>query len=138
MVAESPKNEALRSPSRTLVRISAIFGMTAVALGAFGAHGLEKIIDDPKRLANWDTAVFYHLVHAVMLYAIAVASPLRRAAWYCMASGVVIFSGSLYALVLSGITKLGAITPIGGVLLLVSWGLLVFCHTKIDGYLREE
>jgi uncharacterized membrane protein YgdD (TMEM256/DUF423 family) len=107
------------------LRISAIFGLSAVALGAFGAHGLEKLVADPKRLANWDTAVFYHLVHAVMLYVIAVGGVLRRAAWYCMAGGVVIFSGSLYALVLSGITLLGAVTPIGGVLLLVAWGLLI-------------
>lgn len=109
-----------------LLRASAALGLLGVALGAFGAHGLEKVIDDPDRLATWDTAVFYHLVHAVMLYLIAVGGILRRAAWLCMAAGVCVFSGSLYALVLSGITWLGAITPIGGVLLLLGWGLLIF------------
>ncbi len=108
-----------------LLRASALFGLLGVALGAFGAHGLEKVIEDPKRLATWDTAVFYHLIHAVMLYVIAVGGILRRRAWWTMACGVIVFSGSLYALVLSGVKWLGAITPIGGVLLLLGWGMLV-------------
>lgn len=108
-----------------LLRVSALFGLLGVGLGAFGAHGLEKVIDDPERLATWDTAVFYHLVHAVMLYLIAVGGILRRGAWIAMACGVLIFSGSLYVLVLSGIKWLGAITPIGGLLLLAGWGMLI-------------
>ena len=107
------------------LRLSALLGFLAVALGAFGAHGLEKLIDDPERLATWDTAVFYHLTHAVVLYVIAVGGILRRAAWLAMLLGLVIFSGSLYVLVLTGIKWLGAITPLGGVLLLLGWGLLI-------------
>jgi uncharacterized membrane protein YgdD (TMEM256/DUF423 family) len=125
MPDETPPNAPLSEARSGLLRVSAMFGLIGVALGAFGAHGLEKIIEDPKRLATWDTAVFYHLIHAVMLYLIAVGGVLRRGAWFCMAAGVCVFSGSLYALVLSGITWMGAITPIGGFLFLLGWGLLI-------------
>jgi len=125
MTAKTAKNEPFDSKRSLFLRISAILGFLAVALGAFGAHGLENKITDPDRLAIWDTAAFYHLVHAVMLYLIAVGGEFRRGAWICMAAGVLIFSGSLYVLVLSNIKWLGAITPIGGVLMLVGWVLLV-------------
>ncbi|MFT4549323.1 MAG: uncharacterized membrane protein YgdD (TMEM256/DUF423 family) [Verrucomicrobiales bacterium] len=125
MPIEALQNDHSGDERSRLLRISAVLGLIGVALGAFGAHGLEKMIEDPKRLATWDTAVFYHLTHAVMLYLIAVGGRLRRAAWICMALGVLIFSGSLYVLVLSGIGWLGAITPVGGVFFLVGWGLLI-------------
>lgn len=120
----TPSDPSLEARSVRL-RISALLGLLAVALGAFGAHGLEKLIDDPERLATWDTAVFYHLTHAVMLYVIAVGGILRPAAWLAMLIGLVIFSGSLYVLVLTGIKWLGAITPLGGASLLLGWGLLI-------------
>ena len=125
MALETTEDRAPNPDQRRLLRISAALGFLAVALGAFGAHGLEKVIDDPHRLEVWDTAVFYHLIHAVMLYLIAISSQLRRVAWNCIGLGIVIFSGSLYTLVLTGIGWLGAITPIGGLLFLVGWGLLV-------------
>ena len=125
MASETSKNADPADSRSYLLRISAFLGFLAVALGAFGAHGLEKTIDDPKRLEIWDTAVFYHLIHAVMLYVIAVGGILRRAAWNCMAAGVLIFSGTLYLLVLTNVRWLGAITPIGGVLLLAGWIILI-------------
>ena len=112
--------------SATAFRLSAAFGFLAVALGAFGAHGLEKILLANERTHNWETAALYHLVHAAVMLAIATREPLRVWAWRLFAAGIVIFSGSLYALALSNVKILGAITPIGGVCLLAGWLALVF------------
>ena len=101
--------------SATAFRISAAFGFLAVALGAFGAHGLKNT------LATWQTAALYHLVHAAVMLAIASRETLHIWAWRLFAIGVVIFSGSLYALALSNVKVLGAITPVGGVCLLAGW-----------------
>ena len=125
MSTKLPKNERLSDKRTPLLRISAALGMLAVALGAFGAHALKDKVD-ALSIATWNTAVLYHLVHAVMLYIIAVGGVLRRASWICMALGVIVFSGSLYVLVLTQLKWLGAITPIGGVLFLVGWGLLIY------------
>ncbi len=100
----------------------------AVALGAFGAHGL-KAHTDAYGLATWETAVRYQAWHALGLIAIAASSRLfslktLNAAYICMLIGTLIFSGTLYVLVLSGLKWLGAITPIGGVLMIVAWVLL--------------
>ena len=107
--------------STTAFRISAAFGFLAVALGAFGAHGLKDTLTANDTLAIWQTAALYHLVHAVVMLAIASRETLTVWAWRLFAAGVVIFSGSLYALALSNVKVLGAITPIGGVCLLVGW-----------------
>lgn len=119
---------AARGPSNSgvgrRVQISALIGFLGVGLGAFGAHGLEKLDLAPGRLEIWKTAVFYHLLHAVMLYLVAVSVVPRAWAWNCLAAGVLVFSGSLYLLVLTGTGWLGAITPIGGVSLLAGWVLL--------------
>lgn len=100
----------------------------AVALGAFGAHGL-KAHTDAYGLATWETAVRYQAWHALGLIAIAAASRFfssktLKAAFVCMLIGTLIFSGTLYILVLSGLKWLGAITPIGGVLMIVAWVIL--------------
>ena len=102
-------------------RIAAIFGFLGVALGAFGAHGLKTVLEQTGRAANWETAVLYHLVHAVVLAAISRIEPLPRAAWWLFTAGIVIFSGSLYVLAVTGIKMLGAITPFGGLALLGGW-----------------
>lgn len=114
---------------RTLL-LAGILGFLGVALGAFGAHGLQSAFaeapDAAKRLAWWQTAVQYHLWHALLLVGIGVwqrtedARLLGAATWLTLA-GIVLFSGSLYAMTLSGITKLGMITPIGGTALLAAW-----------------
>ena len=108
--------------SQTAFRISAVFGFLAVAFGAFGAHGwLHDLVEKNGRTATWETAAHYHLVHSVVLLLIAALQPFRRAAWWLMLAGVVIFSGTLYAYALTNLKWLGAITPLGGVGLLAGW-----------------
>ena len=107
------------------LRIAAGIGFLGVALGAFGAHGLEETLIENGRVDVWDAAVLYHLTHAVVLLALAIApDAFRKKAWLCMAIGIAIFSGSLYVLAVTNIGVLGAITPIGGVLFLIGWGIL--------------
>ena len=125
------------NPARTLIVAGAVLGFTGVACGAFGAHWVAGFVEtaypDPalaaRRLGNWQTAADYHLRHAVAVAVcglLAVHAPSRTltAAACCFGAGAVVFSGSLYALVLTGAAWLGAVTPLGGVLLLAGWGLL--------------
>ena len=112
-----------------ILRIAAVLGFLGVALGAFGAHALRERLS-PAALQIWNTAVLYHLLHAVALLALGLyartsGTDVKTAAGFFTA-GVLIFSGSLYALALSGIKPLGAITPIGGLCLLAGWALLAF------------
>jgi uncharacterized membrane protein YgdD (TMEM256/DUF423 family) len=99
----------------------------AVAIGAFGAHGLRGRLDDYS-MNIYERAVFYHFVHALgilIVASVAEAGILRRSAgvWVCrlLAAGVVLFSGSLYALAITGNRTLGAITPFGGVSFIAAW-----------------
>lgn len=104
---------------------AAVLGFLGVALGAFGAHALKDMLVANERLATWETAVFYHLVHAVAIlatYGLPIAW--RRLIGFCWIVGVIIFSGSLYVLCLTGIGWLGAITPLGGLALLAGWLVL--------------
>jgi len=103
----------------------------AVALGAFGAHLLRGRLDPPM-LAVWQTAVQYHAWHALALLGVGSLLPhwprkrgLGLAAWLFLA-GIVLFAGSLYALALTGVPALGAITPIGGVAFLAGWAVLAW------------
>lgn len=113
--------------SQTALRISAIVGFLAVALGAFGAHGsLHDLVEKNGRLATWDTAVLYHLTHAIVLLVVATLRPFRIAACWMIFAGVVLFSGSLYAYALTNAKWLNAITPFGGVSLLAGWLALAF------------
>lgn len=107
--------------SRNAVRISALFGFLAVALGAFGAHGLNAILVRNNTRAIWETAALYHLTHAVVLLIVSTREPLPQWVWRWFVSGVAIFSGSLYLLALTNLRWLGAITPVGGLCLLVGW-----------------
>ena len=103
--------------------------LLAVALGAFGAHALKAVLS-PERLAIYQTASQYHFYHALGLLVVALLTLylptsvyLKWSGWLLIA-GTVIFSGSLYALAVSGIRGLGAITPIGGVSFIMGWVLL--------------
>ncbi|MEO1474809.1 MAG: DUF423 domain-containing protein [Pseudomonadota bacterium] len=102
-----------------------------MALGAFGAHGLEAHLNE-QELGWWDTGTFYALTHTVAAFAIglrpSVDAP-HRAGWF-MLFGAAVFSGSLYAMALGAPTWLGAITPIGGVGLLTGWALAFFASTS--------
>lgn len=106
------------------VRTASVFGFLAVALGAFGAHGLEDTLTANGTAAIWETAVFYHFIHTLALYIVADRDTYRPGPWWSFVAGIVIFSGTLYALAITNIKWLGAITPIGGVALLVGWGWL--------------
>ncbi|WP_366943785.1 DUF423 domain-containing protein [Nevskia sp.] len=111
-----------------MLATAAIFGFLAVALGAFGSHALKARLS-PELLAVYRTGVEYHFYHALALLAVGVLALLRpsgllSASGLCFAVGVLIFSGSLYALALSGVRVLGAITPIDGLLFLAGWLLL--------------
>ena len=114
---------------KLFIILGSLNAFIGVALGAFGAHGLKTKVA-PEMLTVWETAVQYHLVHALGLVLIGIlcqlmpaASLLRPAGWLLLA-GIILFSGSLYALVLTGTKPLGMITPLGGVAFLVGWLLL--------------
>ena len=103
---------------------AALLAFLAVALGAFGAHALKDHLAAINRTATWETAVFYHAIHAVALLAAARAPRFSAAAAWCFVAGILMFSGSLYALSLVGVNQLGIITPFGGVLFMAGWILL--------------
>jgi uncharacterized membrane protein YgdD (TMEM256/DUF423 family) len=110
--------------SRTAFRVAAVLGFLAVALGAFGAHGLQALLADHGTTEIWEKAVLYHFVHAIMLCLIASRVPLARGPWISFLLGILIFSGSLYLLAVSNVRWLGAITPLGGLAFLIGWGWL--------------
>ena len=95
-----------------------------VAAGAFGAHALQASVS-PERIAVWDTAAQYHLIHAAVILALALGSQTGDSRWRLpmmgFTAGVLLFSFSLYALVLTDMTLLAMITPVGGLLLIMSW-----------------
>lgn len=115
----------------------AINAFLAVAFGAFGAHALKEKLSE-KYLAIWETAVQYQMYHAIGLIVIGILMStniignVSQLSWagYLMLAGIVIFSGSLYVLSLSGIGVLGAITPIGGVAFLAAWVLVIVAAVK--------
>ena len=100
------------------VMVGAVFGLVGVAAGAFGAHGLRTVLS-PERLATFEVAVRYQMYHSIALVLAGILHA-DRAAW-CFLAGTLIFSGSLYVLVLFEQRWLGAITPIGGLLLIGGW-----------------
>lgn len=114
---------------RVPLLLAGILGFLGVAFGAFGAHGLknwaQKQADGEQRLAWWQTAAQYHLVHALAIGISAIrpsptASGSVFAPWLFVC-GIVLFSGSLYVMALTGRRKLGAITPFGGLFFLAGW-----------------
>lgn len=116
--------------SRIFLLIGAICGFLTVALGAFGAHGLKQILS-PGMLQTFNTGVEYQGLHALALLATGLilqqqdVRALRVAGW-SFATGILIFSGSLYLLALTDARWLGAVTPIGGTLFLLGWGALAW------------
>ncbi len=106
--------------------LAGALGFTAVAFGAFGAHGLRARLS-PAMLEIYRTGALYHLVHAVAALAVALAGDkLRRGRLILtlFAAGIAVFAGSLYALAITGVTVLGAVTPLGGLLLLAAWAFV--------------
>jgi uncharacterized membrane protein YgdD (TMEM256/DUF423 family) len=107
--------------STPATRIAAAMGLLAVALGAFGAHGLKDLLTQNGSAAIWEKAVFYHFIHAVMLFVLAERKPFLAAAWWSFLIGIFFFSGSLYLLAATNALWLGAVTPIGGGSFLFGW-----------------
>ena len=120
----------MTSAAKVLLAAGGLAALAAVALGAFGAHALKGRLT-PEMLAVWHTAVEYHMFHALGLLAVGLvatqlpASALLKWSGWLMLAGIVLFSGSLYALALTGVRWLGAVTPAGGTAFLAAWALLV-------------
>jgi uncharacterized membrane protein YgdD (TMEM256/DUF423 family) len=127
--------------NRSLLLLASVLGFLGVALGAFGAHGVKGMLegapDAAQRLGWWETASKYHLIHALAVGLTAVlaahvegAAP-KLAAWL-FAGGILLFSGSLYAMTISNVRILGAVTPVGGLLLLGAWALVGYGALKLS------
>lgn len=118
------------SVAQISIALGALYGFLGVGLGAFGAHALRTRLS-PEMLAVWKTAVEYQMFHALALLGVGLllrqggGSTLLNSSAACFAVGALLFSGSLYALALSGVRVLGAITPLGGVFFLIGWALLL-------------
>lgn len=113
---------------KTFLLVGAVAAFLAVGLGAFGAHGLRARLS-PEMLAVFETGVRYHMYHALAIVLVALIMGrfdgwMIRAAGWAFTAGIVLFSGSLYLLAVTGVTILGAITPIGGLAFLLGWGFL--------------
>ena len=125
--------------ARTTLTIAAIAGFLAVALGAFGAHGLKSVLS-PDMLKVYQTGVQYHLVHTVVLLGLGIWQAfnrdadvgrwLSRAVWL-MLVGLLLFSGSLYLMTITGIRPLGIITPFGGTSWLIGWIFVLLAARKL-------
>jgi len=108
------------------MRIAAIMGLLAVALGAFGAHALkDRLAQSPTGTALWEKAVFYHFIHAVMLFVLAMRKPLKRVSWFAFLVGIILFSGSLYIYAVCGTHWMVFLTPLGGVSFMIGWICLI-------------
>ncbi|MBX7196938.1 MAG: DUF423 domain-containing protein [Sandaracinaceae bacterium] len=127
------------SADRIFLALSGAFGFLGVALGAFGAHGLrarlEALPDFARRMEWWETAARYQLVHALALGLVALwcaraqSLPLKVSGGG-FAVGILLFSGSLYAMTLTGVRGVGAITPFGGVAFLVGWASMIWAALR--------
>ena len=120
--------------ANTFIVLGALGCLLGVAAGAFGAHALEQLVSET-RLATWEKAVDYLFVHSLGLFLVGILDRLESRACHrwvggLMLAGIGLFSGSLFALVLSGVTSLGMITPFGGASFLVAWLLLAVCYLK--------
>jgi uncharacterized membrane protein YgdD (TMEM256/DUF423 family) len=120
----------MNAGAKVFVAAGGVAALLAVALGAFGAHALNGRLP-PEMLAVWHTGVEYHLAHALGLIAVGMVatqlpgSALLKWSGWLMLAGIVLFSGSLYGLALSGERWLGAVTPVGGLAFLAAWALFV-------------
>lgn len=113
----------------SLIRVASLLAFCGVALGAFGAHGLKALLLEKGTTQTWETAVLYHLVHALAVLVVSGWRPTPKGPAVCFLVGILIFSGSLYFLSVTGVKMLGAITPLGGVAFLVGWFWLALCRT---------
>lgn len=124
---------------KLFLALGSINAFLFVALGAFGAHALKPKLEANGYLQTYETAVQYHMIHSLALIAIAIlmqhldATGLLHGAGWAIFIGIILFSGSLYALSVTGMSVLGAITPIGGVAFLIGWALVFFAAIQQAG-----
>src|SRR5690606_9420821 len=117
------------------IKLAAVLGFLAVAIGAFGAHGLEPILSKYKRLETFETAVKYHFYHTFAILIVGVLLTIEQEnkklvySVYSFLAGIFIFSGSLYFMSLTNITWLGAVTPLGGLAFMLGW-IFLFVGVK--------
>ncbi|TGE06512.1 DUF423 domain-containing protein [Hymenobacter fodinae] len=123
--------------ARIILQLAALLGALGVGIGAFGAHGLRSMLEASNRFDTFETAVRYQFYHALALLAVGILYHVRpelrglgTTAWLWL-GGTIVFSGSLYVLCLTGITKLGAITPIGGLLFIAGWITLLLAARQL-------
>lgn len=118
--------------NRTIFSTACVFGLVAVVLGAFGAHGLKELVD-AKSVASFETGVTYQMYHAFLLFVLGllpgISEEVKRRAFYLVVLGVALFSFSIYLLAINSLVEfdfkvIAFITPIGGALLIGAWGLL--------------
>lgn len=114
------------------IKLAAVLGAVAVAIGAFGAHGLEAVLTRNGRIETFETAVKYHFYHALAILLVGIMlgflqeNKKLKASAYSFLAGIIVFSGSLYFLSLTNIRWLGAITPVGGLAFILGWILLFY------------
>lgn len=125
--------------SKTVLAMGGAFAATGVALGAFAAHGLKKVLS-PYLIEVFNTAVLYQMLHAIALVLcgllLLIKLPAKAEKYFALAAncfiiGILCFSGSLYALALTGIKWFGPITPLGGVSFMAGWGLFVYAALQV-------
>ena len=123
---------------KTILSTACLFGMLAVVLGAFGAHGLKNLVD-LDAVATFETGVRYQMYHSIFLFVLALLPDTmlksKRPIYLCVVIGVVLFSFSIYILALNDLMQFdfkmfGIVTPIGGVFLIIAWGLMLFGIVK--------
>ena len=125
--------------ARLIIQLAALLGGLGVAIGAFGAHGLRAMLEASGRFDTFETAVryqFYHLLAMLAVGVLAAARPEMRGPLGTVATlwlgGILVFSGSLYAICFTGITKFGAVAPLGGLLLIAGWLWLLVAISKLQ------
>ncbi|MEM9158537.1 MAG: DUF423 domain-containing protein [Verrucomicrobiota bacterium] len=118
-----------------LIKIVGILGVLGIGLGAFGAHGLKETLEEAGMTTVWENAVLYHLIHMAALFALSFSDSTLKQKVYSIVAwawivGILLFSGSLYAMSLTQLKFLGPITPLGGLSFMVGWVTLVFAKAK--------
>lgn len=124
--------------NKFFLQSGAILGLLGVAIGAFGAHAFQKMLEETNRTATYETAVKYQFYHALALLVVGIlaketSSKFLTYGGYGFLVGTLIFSGSLYLICFTGIKAFGAIAPIGGTLLIIGWGFLFYAVSRFLG-----
>ena len=117
---------------RVALLVAGLAGFLGIALGAFGVHVLKDLLQLHHSRGIWNTAVLYHLVHVPVLLWLVKGESVCAAPFLCFTGGILLFSGSLYALAVTEIHWIGAITPVGGLLLMAGWLLIAYGAFRVE------